>query len=202
MAGTVVFAITGVLAVAPKGIDIFGASVLGIITAVGGGTLRDIILGVPIFWSIDQNYIWVSFVASILAFYTTSQFSKKKVSKIILFLDSAGISLFGIASVNKVWDLGFGLPVAPVLLGILTAIGGGLIRDIIAGRQNLIMTREIYSIPVMIGCTFYVTCLYYFPEYRVFSSFVGILIIFLIRAAVIQKNLIMPSWLYTQDKNK
>ena len=110
MVGTVVFAITGVLAVAPKGIDIFGACVLGITTAVGGGTLRDIILGEPVFWSVDQNYIWVSLGASILAFYTTSLFTKKSVSKLILFLDAVGISLFGIATVNKVWDLGFGLP--------------------------------------------------------------------------------------------
>ena len=80
-AGTVAFVVTGVLAVAPKGIDLFSATVLGIITAVGGGTMRAIILGVPVFWSLDQNYIWISIVASVATFYASSAFSRKNFFK-------------------------------------------------------------------------------------------------------------------------
>ena len=68
MAGTVAFAVTAVLALAPRGIDLFGACVLGIITAIGGGTVRDLILGVPVFWATDLSYIWVALAASIATF--------------------------------------------------------------------------------------------------------------------------------------
>lgn len=203
MAGTVAFAITAVLAVAPKGIDLFGACVMGIITAVGGGTLRDIILDVPVFWSLDVNYIWVSLIASIITFYASRIFTRAYVTKVLLILDAVGISLFGIGAVDKVWDLSFGLPISPVLLGVLTAIGGGLLRDIIAGRKNLIMSREIYAIAVMLGCTLYVLVILYLPEYRIMGSISGIIVIFSLRLAVIQKNLIVPGWFYSngQDDN-
>ena len=69
MAGTVAFAVTAVLAVIPKGIDLFGACVMGIITAVGGGTIRVVILDVEVFWATDLNYIWVALVSSVIAFY-------------------------------------------------------------------------------------------------------------------------------------
>lgn len=202
MAGTVAFAITAVLAVAPKGIDLFGACVMGIITAVGGGTLRDIILDVPVFWSLDVNYIWVSLIASIITFYATRIFTSKYVTKVLLILDAVGISLFGIGAVDKVWDIEFGLPISPVLLGVLTAIGGGLLRDIIAGRKNLIMSREIYAIAVMLGCTLYVLVILYLPEYRIIGSITGILVIFGLRLAVIQKNLIVPGWFYSSAQDE
>ncbi|MGB5733460.1 MAG: TRIC cation channel family protein, partial [Thiohalocapsa sp.] len=66
VAGTVAFAVTAVLAVAPKGIDLFGACVMGIITAIGGGTIRDLILDVPVFWANELSYIWIAFGASLV----------------------------------------------------------------------------------------------------------------------------------------
>lgn len=200
MAGTVAFVVTGVLAVAPKGIDLFSATVLGTITAVGGGTMRDIILDAPVFWSIDQNYIWVSIVASIATFYASSTFSRKKVNKMMLFLDAAGISLFGIQAVDKVWGLGFGLPLAPVLLGVLTAIGGGLIRDVLASRQNLLMSRTLYAIPVLLGCIFYVLILEFLPDYKLVGALIGVFIIFGIRMAAILKDLVVPDWFYLKTE--
>ena len=68
MVGTVAFAVTAVLAVSHKGIDLFGASVMGIFTAIGGGTVRDLILDGPVFWAGDLSYIWVALLASIAAF--------------------------------------------------------------------------------------------------------------------------------------
>ena len=152
MAGTVAFAVTAVLAVAPRGIDIFGVLVLGVITAIGGGTLRDVIIDAPVFWGTDLMYIWVAVAASLAAFSATSLFAKKEVYTLMLYLDALGVALFGVQATAKVWSLGFGLPLAPVLLGVVTAIGGGLIRDVLAGRQNLLMKRELYAIPVLVGC--------------------------------------------------
>ncbi len=200
MAGTVAFAVTAVLAVAPKGIDIFGASVMGIITAIGGGTVRDVILDVPVFWSTDLNYIWVALGASIAAFAANSLFTRKEIYRLMLYIDGLGVSLFAIQATDKVWGLDFGRPLAPIILGIVTAIGGGLIRDMLAGRQTLLMKRDLYATPVLIGCTFFVIILEILPEYR-FAGAVGcILLIFGIRAAAIHWNLSFPEWLTTKVK--
>ena len=201
MAGTVAFAATAVLAVAPKGIDVFGATVLGIITAIGGGTLRDIILDIPVFWSSNQIYIWVAAAASILTFYANSLFTRKIISKLVLYVDAIGVSLFAIEAVNKVWGLEFALPVGPIALGVITAIGGGLIRDVLVGRQTLLMSRELYAIPVMLGCTLYVLILEFLPDYAFISSIISILFIFGFRAISIEKNLSVPGWMVIKAKN-
>lgn len=136
MAGTVAFAVTGVLAVTPRGIDFFGACVLGLITAIGGGTIRDLILGVPVFWAADLNYIWVALAASFVAFLTERLLTRREIHRTMLYLDALGVSMFAIQAAQKVMWLDFGMPIAPILLGVLTAIGGGLLRDEI-GRAHV-----------------------------------------------------------------
>ena len=195
MAGTVAFSVTAVLALAPKGIDIFAAAVLGIITAIGGGTVRDLILEVPIFWSTDLNYIWVALGASIAAFASHPLLTRKKIYSLMLYLDGFGVALFAIQAVDKVWGRGFGLPLAPVILGIVTAIGGGLIRDVLAGRPTLLMSRELYAIPVLFGCMLYVALLYLLPEYRFVCALGCLGSIFTIRAAAIHWQLRVPEYL-------
>ena len=202
MAGTVAFAVTAVLAVAPRGIDIFGVLVLGVITAIGGGTLRDVIVDAPVFWGTDLMYIWVAVAASLAAFSATSLFAKKEVYSVMLYLDALGVALFGIQATAKVWDLGFGLPLAPVLLGVVTAIGGGLIRDVLAGRQNLLMKRELYAIPVLLGCAAFAFVLQYLPEQRLLGAAACGIGIFAFRAAAIHWNLSVPDWLATKTKEQ
>jgi uncharacterized membrane protein YeiH len=202
MAGTVAFAVTAVLAVAPRGIDIFGVLVLGVITAIGGGTLRDVIIDAPVFWGADLMYIWVAVAASLAAFSATSLFAKKEVYSVMLYLDALGVALFGIQATAKVWDLGFGLPLAPVLLGVVTAIGGGLIRDVLAGRQNLLMKRELYAIPVLLGCAAFALVLQYLPGQRLLGEAVCGIGIFAFRAAAIHWNLSVPDWLATKTKEQ
>ena len=202
MAGTVAFAVTAVLAVAPRGIDIFGVLVLGVITAIGGGTLRDVIIDAPVFWGADLMYIWVAVAASLAAFSATSLFAKKEVYSLMLYLDALGVALFGIQATAKVWDLGFGLPLAPVLLGVVTAIGGGLIRDVLAGRQNLLMKRELYAIPVLLGCAAFALVLQYLPGQRLLGEAVCGIGIFAFRAAAIHWNLSVPDWLATKTKEQ
>lgn len=200
MAGTVAFAVTAVLAVAPRGVDIFGVAVLGIITAIGGGTVRDLILGVPVFWASDLTYIWVALGASLAAFLWQSFMTRRTINSLMLYLDGLGAALFAIEATDKVWQLDFGRPLAPIILGIVTAIGGGLIRDVLAGRQNLLMTREIYAIPVLLGCTLYVVLLYLVPDNWIISAGVGFTLIFGLRAAAIHWDLSVPDWLATGPK--
>lgn len=201
MAGIVSFAITAVLALAPQGIDFFSAIVLGIITAIGGGTIRDLILDAPVFWSSDLNYIWIALLARVVAFAAHSSLSRKEIYSLILYTDGFGAALFAIQSVDKVWALGFGLPLAPIILGTVTAIGGGLIRDVLVGRQTLLMTRELYTTPVLLGCTLYVVVLYFYSEYRFICAVGCSLFIFGLRAIAIHWQLSVPDWLTTKTRS-
>ncbi|MCS5700893.1 TRIC cation channel family protein [Cyanobium sp. FGCU-52] len=143
VAGTVAFAATAVLAMAPFRVDLLTALVMGLMTAIGGGTIRDLILRQDVFWATDLFYIWVSLLASTVAFVAYRLISRRKIQNVLLYLDAVGIALFAIQGTAIAWMLGFGLPLAPIILGIITAIGGGLIRDVLAGRDNLLMKREL-----------------------------------------------------------
>jgi uncharacterized membrane protein YeiH len=198
MAGTAAFAVTAVLAVTDRGIDLFGAVVLGIITAVGGGTVRDLILDVPVFWSADISFVWVALGASLIAFVAHSYLARRHIGSLFLYVDGLGAALFAVQATGKVWDLDFGLPVAPVMLGVVTAIGGGLIRDVLAGRPTLLMSRELYAVPVLFGCLVFVALLAYFPEQRIAGSIGCILLIFGLRAAAIHWDVKVPYWFTTK----
>ncbi|WP_460805100.1 trimeric intracellular cation channel family protein [Microbulbifer agarilyticus] len=198
MAGTVAFAATAVAAVAPKRIDLFGALVMGIITAIGGGTVRDLILGVPVFWSEDLNYIWVALAASLLAFIANKQMTGRQVYRAMLYLDAAGVALFAIQAAQKTMDLSFALPLGPILLGVITAIGGGLLRDVLAGNDTLLMRKELYAVPVTLGCITYVTLLAIFPTAGLTVAAFSMLLILCLRAAAIHWHLYVPDTLLTR----
>src|SRR5262245_60330175 len=100
MLGTAVFAATGVLAVTRRGLDVFGAVVLGIVTAVGGGTIRDLIVRAPVFWLHDFNYVWVALGASLIAFFANR--SVRSTYSLLLYLDGLGAALFGVQATEKV----------------------------------------------------------------------------------------------------
>ncbi len=195
IAGTAAFAVTAVLVVAPRGIDLFGACVMGIVTAVGGGTVRDLILDVPVFWSADLSYIWIAFTASVAAFWGQSLFARRHINGLMLYFDALGVALFATQATWKVWQLDFGLPVAPVLLGIITAIGGGLIRDVLAGRPTLLMSRDIYAVPVLFGTLLFVVVLELFPQHGGIGALACFGLIFAMRAAAIHWSLSVPAWL-------
>jgi uncharacterized membrane protein YeiH len=201
MLAIMAFAITGIIAVSARGIDLFSACVFGTITALGGGTARDVILGAPVFWSVDLTYIWAALAASLMAFIAKPLLDRRHLFRLMLYLDGFGAALFAVQAANKVWDLGFGVPVAPVILGVVTAIGGGLIRDVLAGHTTLLMNRDLYAIPVTLGCVLYVLALAYIPEHRLVSAIVCVSLIFGFRAAVIHWDLRVPHWLMANPRN-
>ncbi|GJM64546.1 trimeric intracellular cation channel family protein [Persicobacter diffluens] len=201
MAGVVAFAVTAVLAVIPKGIDLFGACVMGVITAVGGGTIRDLLLGVPVFWATDLNYIWVSILASLIAFYGNQLMERKYIYSLMLYLDGIGISLFVIQGADKARLLDFAMPFGPVLMGVLTAIGGGLIRDVLAGAPNLLMKKELYAVPLTIGAVAYLGLLQYFPEHTELLAFCCGSTTFIVRACAIHWDLHVPNWMMLHNNS-
>ncbi len=201
MVGIFAFAVTAVLAVAEKEVDFFGATILGLITAVGGGTLRDIILDKPVFWSNDVMYIWVAIGASMIAFWAESLFTRKEIYSLMLYLDGLGIALFAIQTTSGTCQIDFGWPIGPIIMGVITAIGGGLLRDVLAGRKTLLMGRQIYAIPVFLGCTIFVILQMLLPKEYMFLAEIGcITFIFTLRAAVIYWDLSVPDCLVTKSK--
>ena len=195
MAATAAFAVTAVLAIhADREVDLFGAVVLGLITGIGGGTIRDVILDVPVFWSQNLAYVWTACIAAVAAFYLRRLLSARALYFGMLYLDAFGAAMFGVQGTGKTWDLDFGLPAGPVILGVVTAIGGGLIRDVLAGRTTLLMQPELYAVPVLLGCTGFVLVLTYLPDHRFVGSIVCILSAFALRVATIHRGLQMPRW--------
>jgi len=196
---TAAFAASAILSVSKHNIDTFAAIVLGVITAIGGGTIRDVILGVPIFWAVDQSYVWVALIVSFLT-YIISKFFQKRSSKknlhlSVLYLDGFGAALFAISTTRHVWNLNFCLPLGPIMLGVVTAIGGGLMRDALVGQRTLLMSREIYTILILFGCILFLILQYFFPQYTGIISILCICLIFVTRSAAIYWKISMPHWI-------
>jgi len=110
-----------------------------------------------------------------------------------------GVSMFAIQGAQKVFALHFGIPLAPILLGVITAIGGGLLRDVLAGSRTLLMRREYYAFPVTFGCILYVILL---PGRAVPIGVGCAALIFGLRGAAIHWNLRVPTWMMTQSKKE
>ncbi len=195
MAGTAVFAITGVLAVMRRGLDFFGALTLGVVTALGGGTVRDLIIGVPPFWISDFNYVWVACASALATFWVSSVF--RNAYRGLLYLDALGAAMFAVTAAGKVLLLDLSGPVA-VMMGVLTGIGGGLIRDVLAGRPTLLMSREIYATPILLGCVAFVLLRRQVPDFP-YAGAAGFVVIFGVRALAIHRHLEMPAWLTHRD---
>ncbi|WP_394241413.1 trimeric intracellular cation channel family protein [Vibrio astriarenae] len=194
ISGTAAFAISAVFAASEKHGDIFTILVLGMITAVGGGTLRDCILDVPVFWAQDLSYIYIACVSAIGGFLFYPLLKTKWINTSYLYIDAFAIAMFGIQGTEKAWGLGFGLPIAPVILGVITAVGGGIIRDVLLQRPSLLLTKELYAIPVALGCTLHVFVLDFAPEFSELSAVISSLLIIYLRHLSIQRNLSVPNW--------
>ncbi|MCL1067404.1 trimeric intracellular cation channel family protein [Shewanella olleyana] len=192
--GTAAFSASAVLAANDREIDLFSIIVLGIIAAVGGGTIRDCLLDTPVFWAEDMSYIYIASASAIVCFYTISFLKKKWISEIYLYIDAIAIAMFCIQGTEKAWALGFGLPVAPVILGTMTAVGGGIVRDIILQRPSLILSKELYAIPVCLGAIIHAVTLAYLPDYSEISALAAAFVIIYLRHLSIQKNLVVPNW--------
>ena len=175
-----------------------GVSAHGIVTALGGGTVRDLILDAPVFWIGDFNYVWVAAASALLTFFIVRPFERTQT--LLLYLDGFGAALFAIAATEKVLGLGHAAPLA-VMLGVWTSIGGGIARDVLAGRQTLLMSRDIYATPILLGCALYVAMRAAWPV----ASWTGptaLLFIFAFRAFVIHRGLQMPDVLSTHRPDR
>ncbi len=151
--GTAVFAITGALAAIEKKLDLFGLLVLAFITAIGGGTIRDAMMNaLPPPYMSNNVYFAVILAAALITFLIPGLF--RRLAKPIVVFDAFGLGLFAILGTAKALNAGFG-PVPSVLLGLVTAIGGGVIRDILRGEIPFVFTSELYALAALIGSAMY-----------------------------------------------
>lgn len=150
LAGTFAFALNGALtAVRAAHVDIVGVLTLGLITALGGGIVRDILLGaVPPATFVDWRYLVVAAGGGLIAFLFGPWLSR--LASPIDILDAAGLSLFAVTGAAKALELGVG-PVQAALLGAVTAVGGGTVRDVLIQRVPSVLSSGLYAIPALVG---------------------------------------------------
>lgn len=147
--GTAAFAASGAWAGVRREMDLLGVLVLGMVTAIGGGTLRDILLGdVPPFCLKDENYLWLSLVVSLLVFFAPRQL--ERIKNPLLTLDAIGLGTFVVIGTGKALQFNLG-PFGAILMGIMTATAGGVVRDVLSNRVPLILQREIYASACIAG---------------------------------------------------
>jgi uncharacterized membrane protein YeiH len=150
LAGTAVFALNGALtAIRAARLDIVGVLTLGMITAVGGGIIRDVIIGsLPPATFRDWRYLVIAAAGALIAFTWGRKLDRLALP--IEVFDAVGLSLFAITGATKALDAGLG-PLQAVILGAVTAVGGGTIRDVLIGRVPTVLSSGLYAIPALVG---------------------------------------------------
>lgn len=150
--GTLAAAISGIRLAATKNFDWFGAYVVGLVTAIGGGTLRDVLLDIPVFWMQTGWYFGVT----ALSLFTVVAFSNILVSqdRILFLFDSVGLALFCVIGIHKTLAIDYPMWVA-VIMGIITGAFGGVIRDILINEEPLVFRKDIYATACLAGSLVY-----------------------------------------------
>lgn len=151
LAGTFVFAISGAMLGVRRGLDVFGVLVLSVAAAVSGGILRDLVIGATPPAAIDDwRYFAVAMAAGFLIFFWYSPISRLRTG--ILVFDAAGLALFAVSGATKA--IAFGLnPMMAAFLGMLTGIGGGIVRDLLVVRTPVVLQRDLYAVAALAGST-------------------------------------------------
>ncbi len=164
MIGIAAAAVSGVLTAAQASLDVFGAIVLGCITAVGGGIIRDLLLGItPPAAFRDPTAvllaIGVSLTVFVLEYFLSDKFEygKKRYELYLNIFDSIGLAMFVVIGVNAGYDVGY--PVSRfmmIFVGLVTGVGGGILRDIMIGKVPVVLKKHIYALAALLGAILYV----------------------------------------------
>ena len=147
--GIIVFAISGALMAGRYKLDPFGVVVLASVTAIGGGTIRDIILQTPVFWVIEPNYLYIILTTALLTIVLIRQ-PKRIPKRFLLLSDALGLALFSVLGTQKSLALDSPIPVA-IVMGMITGVAGGMIRDVLCNVIPMILRKEIYALAAMLG---------------------------------------------------
>jgi len=194
--GVVSCAISGVLVATRLRMDPFGITVLAGVTGIGGGTIRDIMMGAtPVFWIVDNTYIYAIIVTAILSVLWLHHIQRFPAYLLPIF-DAFGLSIFTIVGAQKALMLGFSGPVA-IVMGCVTGVVGGMVRDILSGQIPFVLQKEIYATASILGAILYVAC-EYFLFGPIFSMAMAMLGTLSLRLCAIYYHLSLP--VFSHDK--
>lgn len=196
--GTFSFTISGVLTAVKKRMDPFGIFIIAFVTAVGGGTLRDVLINAPVFWMYDLRFVYVIAGATVLAII----FRKKLgyIRKSLFLFDTIGIALYTVIGVEKGINAGFH-PLICISLGVMSACFGGVIRDILSGEIPIIFRKEIYATACIAGAVTYFA-LQYTALPNNFVIFISGGIVILIRLLAVIFKLQLPTIYNTEESGE
>lgn len=187
--GTFAFAISGALVAMKKQFDIFGVVIIAFVTAVGGGMLRDVLINShPINWIGDMNYIWTILIAVTLTFLFKSKIAPLR--KTFFLFDTVGIGVFTLLGLEKCLNIGLH-PFIALIMGVISAVFGGVIRDVLTRKVPLIFKKEIYASACFIGGIVYLLLGFLTINSDV-QFIISALTIILIRVVVVRYQLELP----------
>ncbi len=190
IAGTFVFAISGVSTAYEKKFDLIGVIIIAFVTSIGGGTLRDMMLGVePVSWLTDLNIIYTIIAAIIASFFFLHRILKLR--RTLFLFDSIGLGLFTVYGLQRTLDLGLS-PVVAIIMGTISAVFGGVIRDLLSNSVPLIFGGTIYASNCIVGGMIYVGLLYIGLSQNI-SMIVVVALIIALRIAAVRRNWSLPS---------
>jgi uncharacterized membrane protein YeiH len=188
-AGTFAFAVSGATAAIRSRFDLFGIFVLAFVTAIGGGTIRDLLIGnLPVNWLTDT----VAIISVIAGFLFTLIIYKKmqKLEGWLFTFDAAGLGLFTVVGTQIGLEAGMSVGIS-IALGTITGCFGGVIRDVLAGDKPLIFQKEIYALAAVTGGIIFTLILHFFDALFI-AQLAGIIVIVLIRVVVVKYELGLP----------
>ena len=170
LVGCSIFAISAILVAVKKELDVLGIFVTAFITAVGGGTLRDLLLNTNVFWTDDNTYLYVIIIASLSTYFLVH--FKESLLKFLFYADACGMALFCVIGTQKALLLGKS-PEISIVMGVLTGVAGGIIRDTLFNDKPIILRREIYVTAGLL-CSASFVALDHFQVNPLISVFVSI----------------------------
>jgi uncharacterized membrane protein YeiH len=186
--GAAVFAISGALAAGRKSLDVLGVVVIATVTAIGGGTIRDVLLGLPVFWIAKPSFLYVIFAAALATLAYTRRFSPP--DRLLAVADALGLALFTIVGAQIAEALGHD-GVVVVLMGAITGVAGGALRDVLSAEIPLILRKgQIYATGAIAGVVLYL--LLQGVADRTIAALAGMACIAAIRLGAIAWNWTLP----------
>lgn len=198
--GVIVFAFSGALMAGRYKLDPFGVVVLSAVTAIGGGTIRDVILQTPVFWVKNPIYLYVILATALLTIIII-RCPKRIPKRLLLVSDAFGLALFAVLGTEKALSLGAAVPVA-VVMGTMTGVAGGMIRDVLCNVIPMILRKEIYATAAILGGTLYTLLLHFglAQHIAIIGSILGALSL---RLAAIYWRVTLPAFhIDDQEENK
>ena len=189
--GVAVFAVTGALVASRKQMDIVGFAFLATVTGIGGGTLRDLVLGAqPVFWVQQPLYVAVCIVVAVAVFFTAHIPESRY--RLLLWLDAFGLSFFCVVGADKALETGNGWFIA-IVMGVITATFGGVVRDVLGGEIPVVLRKEIYATAAVAGSgTFVAATVAGIPA--IAAAFAGFAVCLLIRGAALRRGWSLPAY--------